>query len=794
MATKGGRIARRLLREHAFSLPAGGVLALAAGAAAALATVVWGVLLRPLPYPDAGRLVTLCERHETLEGYCNVSPTNLGDLVAGPELESAGIARDWGFQVSLDGQRLRVATGLASGGVFRALRLTPALGRLPTPAEIGEEDGRVVVISNALWRDAFQGDPDALGRTVVLDGVPHTLVAVLPAGAGIPEWDNIQLWRPPLVRLDDEEVRGWRGFGDYARLADGVSLAEARAGLQRRYAAMRDAHAEITPEWRLSVVPLLDQVVGDVRPTLLVLTAAVMLLVLIAGANIVGLQLVRDVRRGRERAVRAALGASRASSAGEELGTAFVLGLTAGVLGMLLAAGLLGGLRRVAPPGLPRLDEVAFAPVTALVALGVGILLPVLGTLFVAVRSVGDQSLGTRLRQGQGGGEAPSRARLRTALVAAELALSLVLLAAAVALTRSFARYRAWDPGFDPRGVVTAFAGVSTADAPTRAEVLPVWRAGEEALAALPGVESVATVSAGPLFGGRETSEVRRAGADGPGTAARWYDASPGYFETLSIPLLRGRDLSESDVAGGPLAVVVNEALARRLWPAGEALGQRLTTDESEDAFTVVGVVADRAPLTPGSPPEPELWWSNRQLTRWGTSFVVRLDPDAPATLRDVQAALDGAHPALDGGAFTPLAARLDRALVRPRFHMLLLGGFAVLAALLSAAGLYGLVAFAVTQRLREMGLRLALGATRPEVVGEVLRWAARPVLVGVVVGVPLALVAGALLERTLPGVGGGPSLALAGATIVLAVVALLAALQPAVRAGKADPLVLLRE
>lgn len=790
------RIVRQIVRDRAFVLPAGGVLVLAAASAAALVGVLHAVLLRPLPFPDAHRLVTLCERHATLEGYCVVSPPNLVDLAGDPALAVAGLARDWSFQVSVDGRRLRVPTGLASEGVFRALGASASPGRLPGAAEVGEDAGRVVLISNGLWHSAFRGSADVVGQTVSLDGLPHTVVGVLPPGFAVPGLEDVVLWRPPLMPLDRADLRSWRGFRAFARLADGATLDGARGALQARYGRLMEAHVEVTPEWRLAVVPLLDSVVGDVRGGLLMLAGAVVLLVVIAAGNTIALQMVRHLRRGHQHAIRAVLGASPTAAAGEELAHAAALGVAAGLTAMAPAWLLLVGLRRVAPPGLPRVDEIAFTPLTAATCLGVALILPLVGWATIAVRAPRDTAMGERLRQTEGAGEGPARTRLRTGLVTVELALSLVLLAGAVALARSFAAYRSWDPGFDPRGVVTAFAGVSPTDVPSPEEVVRVWMAVEAALMAVPGVHTAATVSAGPLFGGRETAEAWRSDAPSTGVALRWYDMGPGYFEALSMSIVRGRNISEADRMGTPPVAVINETLARRLWGDGEALGGRITLDDvSQEPLTVVGVVHDRAPLTPGVPTDPELWWSNRQMPRWGAAVVVRVEPGASTTLREIQAALDRAHPALDAGAFTPLASRLERALVTPRFHMLLAGTFAALAALLAVAGLYGLVSFAVTRRRRELGVRLALGATRRQLVAQVVAWAALPVGVGVLLGLPVGLITGSLMERTVPGIGGDSIVALAGAAVVLAVTALLAALQPAIRAGRsADPVALMRD
>jgi putative ABC transport system permease protein len=386
--------------------------------------------------------------------------------------------------------------------------------------------------------------------------------------------------------------------------------------------------------------------------------------------------------------------------------------------------------------------------------------------------------------------------RLQSGLVVAELALSVVLLSSAALLTRSFIEYLEWDPGFDREPLLAVATLMNTGMDVELAEYMSVIRRSEELIAAVPGVEAVATASAGLLFGGSDGATPFIADGEDPSGAlptARWFDIGPGYFETLGLPMVRGREFTEMDTEGTALVAVVNETLARRAWPGQNAVGKMLRLPEREVTFEVVGVVSDALPMEPGRAPDAEVYWSNRQLGRPATFYLVRAAGDPTGVAEGVLAALEAADPDVATGTPFPLEAAAQRALVRPRFQAIILLTFAVVALILSAGGVYAVVSYAVARRAREVGIRVALGAGNGDVVALMARSNMAVALVGVVLGLGGALVAGRLIQSLIPGVSPADPLSLGVGCLTLMAVTALAILVPAGRAARVDPLEAMR-
>lgn len=790
-----GSLTRGLRRSPLHSIPTVLLLGLTGGVALAMAALLRGVLFTPLPLPDAHRLVSLCERHAQLGTWCASSTPAVAALVReSASLEAGGTGRSWVFTLEEGGETLNLGGGLAGPGFFEALGVAPAVGRFPTAQEMGEEDGRVLVLGHELWQTRFAGDAGVVGRTLRLDGEPHTVVGVLPAGVEVPDIPGARLWRPLLHLPEDPAQRGWRGFVGVARLADGVPLSRAQAELEGIYGRLDTEFEEIDGSWRVQVIPLLDRVVGGVRSQLWLFGGAVALFVLIGAANVLNLFVFRRLRLRGDDAVRRALGAPARHRLSHALREGALLGVGGAVLAGVGGTLLLRLLLRLAPPQLPRVDQVAVEPVSLAVAVVLTAAVA-LASAGLAVRLTGsDRRL--QVARTRGGG---SRwlGRVRDGLVSLETALSLLLVAAAGVVGRSFVDYAAWDPGFETQGLASVQLFASTTQVPTAREAGETWRQVEELALALPGVRAAATVSAGPLFGGTETSvffagEGTPTGETGALPSLRWYDAGPGYFAALGRSLVAGREFVESDGWGGEPVAVVSESLARAAFPDGEVLGRTLTLPDQELTFRVVGVVADVAPLTPGTSPEAELFWSNRQLPRWGTHLVVRLEPATPVSA--VESALEVLEPGVSVGTLRPLEARLEQALVRPRFLLFLMGSFAVLATLLAAGGLFAVLSVSVAERTHELGVRIALGASRKRLIRETLLRGSLVAGAGGVVGAVAFLAGEGALVASLPGVAPAGVPLLASALLLLVGAAALAALPPALRASRADPRALLRE
>ncbi|MGD8322496.1 MAG: ABC transporter permease, partial [Gemmatimonadota bacterium] len=642
---------RSLVHSPGFAVPALLILGIGMTAATAIFTVVDSVVFRPLDYPDPGRLVLVCEEHPRIPpDVCIASPANTDDFRTGTRAFSElGFARSWQYSLD-DGQGVEgVHAGLATGGFFRALGVRPEVGRLFTDEELGP-DHPVVLLGHAFWMTRYGGDRSVVGRTVRLDGDPFEVVGVLPRGFEAPfDMEGAELWVPPYFRLTDAEVRGWRGFRAVGRLAPGETLASATDQVKAVYAGIATEHEEVDDAWRVRLRGLQDAVVGSARTVMLAFLGAAGLLLLIVCANVANLLLARGLGRRRELAVRAALGAERGRLVLGILGESLVLTGFATVLALILAGGATRLLLVLAPPGIPRLDEVAMDGRV----LAFAVLLSAVATMAFSVLPalrVTAWDLAQTIKAGGGGREASSSGRLRTGLVVAELALSVVLLAGAALLVRSFTNYTRWDPGFAPDGVLTVSAFMSPGTYPQRTDLVPFYRQAEAAIAAVPGVVSVSSASAGPLFGGGDGATPFATEAwDGtaPLPSGSWFDVGPGYFSTLGIPVLQGREITEEDQAGAEPAVVVNETLARMAWPGGESVGRTLRLPERDQTLRVVGVVADVPPLTPGEPAPPEMYWSNRQLPRWATFFVVRSSGDPLQVAGAVSDALLALDPAL---------------------------------------------------------------------------------------------------------------------------------------------------
>ncbi|MCG6988616.1 MAG: ABC transporter permease [Gemmatimonadetes bacterium] len=789
---------RSLGRSPGFTVPALLILAIGMTAATAVFTVVDSIVFRPLRLPDSGRLVIICEEHPRLQGYCVGSPGNTEDIRrATHTLSDVGIGRSWPYSLS-DGVGSRgISGGLATAGFLRALGARPVLGRLYTDADHGPDHDKMVVLSHAFWTTRYGADPGIIGRTIQLDGEPYEVIGVLQEGFQAPfDMAGVPLWKPLHFDPLDPEVRSWRGFRVIGRLAPGATLAGAGEELRGIYAGIARAHPDaVNDEWHLRVTSLLDVVVGDTRPVLFAFLGAATLLLLIVCANVANLLLARGLGRRRELAVRAALGAERGRLVRGILGESLVLTGLATVLAVGLAEIATRLFLRWAPP-MPRLNEVALdGRVLAFAAL-VSVMVTAFFALLPALR-VTAWDLAQTIKTGGTEAEARTSARLRSVLVAAELALSLVLLGSAGILTRSFARYMAWDPGFDRSHLLAVSAFANTGKYSTREQLFSMWRQAETRVAAVPGVRSVATASAGPLFGGGDGAtpyEVDGADASGTLPSVWWFDVGPGYFHTLGVPVVQGREITEADGLGVEPVAVVNRAMARAAWPGQSAVGRSVQLPELQHlTVRVVGVVADVQPLTPGQPPHPEIYWSNRQLGRPFTYFLVRTSGDPAALAKAVSGALLDVDPDLSLGTPRPLASAEARMLVLPRFQMLVILVFALAALALSAVGVYAVVSYSVARRVREMGIRMAIGASSSDVVGLVFRSSMAIAFIGVAVGLVGAMGAGRVLRSVAHGVSPTDPLSLAGAALLLLVVAAAAALAPARRATRADPLRALR-
>jgi predicted permease len=782
--------ARALAARPALTLAAVLTLALGAGATTTIFSVVDAVALRPLAFREAGRLITLCEHYPgSTPAWCSVAPPNVEDIASRSRtIDAIGIGRSWPYHIVMPAGAEEITAGLASPGLFQALGVRAELGRLIEPADMIGRHSTVAVITHEMWQARFGGATDIVGRTVTLDSQTVTIVGVIEPGLQVPKFERLQLWRPLHINPGDERHREWRGFVAYARVAPGASLASAQREMAGLAADLKRDHYAAVPGWGMTAMSLQDLVVGGVRRTLLIFLGAGVFVLLIACANVANLLLARTTERSRELSLRAALGASRgrilrgALAESALLATAgSLLGITAAVWGTML-------FKSLAPAGIPRIETVGVNTRVMVFAVLLAAATTIVFGLAPALRAT-RVNLASALREG-GRGSSGQRGRLGSVLVAVELALAIMLVAGAGLLARSYAAYAAWQPGFAKERLLTFSLFASSAKYPRRDEIAALWDRLEGSMRAVPGVEAVGMASAGPGFGGHESWEVALEGVSGPNVAVRWYDVSPGFFTALGLPIIRGRDFGPTDVRGAPLTVLVNESLARRHWPGVDPLGRKITFGVGDDraVFEVIGVVPDIPSMTPGEPVEPQMFWSNRQQPRPFTFVVARATGSPSGLVPALRDAVKGVDRDLDLRQPLTMTELVQRTLRRPQFNMILIAAFGVTALVLAAIGTHGLLTYHVAQRRREMGIRLALGASPRRIVGEILRRGLTLATAGIGAGLLGALFLGRALSGLTAGVSSRDPLTLGASAVVLAVVALMAALWPALRASRVDP------
>ena len=743
---------RQLRRSPTFTLAAIACLALGIGANTAIFTVINAVLVRPLPYPAPERLVMLFEAAKGDAADRNtVSPANFLDWRAQSRRPRGSAAiYDQGVNLTGHGEPAEVPAELASADLFRVLGLTPLLGRTYT-AEEDAPGANVAVISYGLWQRRFGGARDAVGQVVRVNDHPYTIVGVLPEGAGLAGQPRLpDLWIPlALDPAQDYRTTAGRYLTTVARLKPHVTLAAAQADLRTIAGRLEAAHPGFNGGWSANVALLTDEVTGSLRRPLLVLAGVVGLVLLIACANVANLQLAQATVRRREIAVRAALGAGRGRMMRQFLIESLLLSLSGGLAGALLALWLTDALVASATTAVPRLGEVA----VDLPALGFTLLLSVVaGLLFGTAPALqaARPELHEALKQG-GRGVSGGGRRTRAALVTGQVALALVLLVGAGLLLKSFARLQRVDLGFEPEQVLTGRVTLPEARYPEPARQAAFFEALLTRLDALPGVRAAGAINWLPLSGLRSATNFwfggRAIPTDAEQPTADISVVDPNYFRAMGIALRAGRGIAAADDARHPKAVVVNERFVRDYFPGQSAIGQRIFMPWNDTLVgTIVGVVGDVKHAGVDSAANPTIYWSLAQFPWSGMHLVVRaqgdLRPLAAALPREVQA-LD---PDLAVADVRPLESYLGDALARRRFSTTLLAGFAVVALVLTAVGLYGVIAYTVLQRTREFGIQLALGASRTSVLRGVLRRGLVLVGAGVVVGV----IGAAALSRVL--------------------------------------------
>ena len=778
--------------------------ALGIGANVAIFTVINAYILRPFPIEEPDRVVWLNDFKEGSAGFVS-APDFVDWREQSRSFEDLIAVQLWPATLTQLAQPMRVSRAQVTPGFFDLIGVQPMMGRSFLEEEGREGNDRVAVLSYDLWSGAYGADPAVVGKTVVLNGLPTTIVGVLPAGFFMPALTS-QIWGPLAFDQETLEARGRHNLRVVGRLTDGVSLDAARAEMDVVADGLARAYPRSNEGWGIQIQELREQVLGGSAGSLWMLFGGVGLVLLIACVNVASLTVARGAGRKQELAVRVALGASRGQLLSQLLTENLVLALVGGALGLGVAYLGLEPMSALVPSSLADVGVlsmdgrvVAFAALAATVT---GLVSGAIPGLRLSGSALSGGRIAGVLRTRPGGSGAHS------GLVVAEFALAMILLVGAGLFVRSLANLYSVDLGFEPSGTTTFGVAFPTADYRTPAEVIAGLDAVLMRFGAAADVEAIAATSHLPLAGGRLSSSLRLDGdpegmsTNSPSAAIKV--VSPGYFELMGIPLIEGRLLNDDDDFSSELAVVINESAARRYWPGEDAVGRVMAyTEDAAGAPVerrVVGVVGDILWAGPQGEATEEVYQSHRQTTDvWGwsarsMSFVTRASRGDALSLSRAQVMVSEIDPNMPLVAFGPYAEIVDRNVAAPRFQGALLGLFASLALILAAVGTYSVMAFSVRQRTREIGVRVAVGAERAEIMASVLLDGAKLALGGVAVGALGALLLSRLISSLLWGVGGSDPLTYAVVAAVLSGVTLLASYVPARRASRVDPIVALRD
>jgi putative ABC transport system permease protein len=789
--------ARSFLRTPRFTIPALLALALGIGSTSAIFSVVRGVMLRPLPYTNPDRIVVVWENNLERKRPRNViAPSNFVEWrERNRSFTQLGMATSFRLNFVLGGQPEEVVGTMASSDLFPVLGVAPALGRAYGPSEDLENNDRVIIVSHEFWRTRLGERADVIGTAINTDGVPRTLVGVMPEGFTLfgEKTDFLIPYGWTLAKLRETPGRG-SSFG-LARLRDDVTFAQAESDMKALMAQRVNENPRLNTGWSITLVPAHEQTVDQIRPALQVLAGAVLFVWLVACVNVANLLLARGAVREREFGLRAALGAGRTRIVSQMLAESLLLGLAGGVAGLVLAFVFHRGLLALVADRLPipRLEQVSLDPTIVVLTLALSLLT---GLVFgIAPALVASHRLNDAVRAGGRSGGGPRSRRVLGTLVATEVALSLVLLTGAALLVQSFVRLSSISPGFRAEGLLTARVQVPGARYDTPERRSDFYNNVVARIAALPGVQSAAAISFLPLAGGGIGTSFFRADrpepAPGQAPVADVRPVTPGFFRTMGIPQVLGRDFTSADRGESPLVAIVNQTLVARYLDGENPLGMRLNVflgPPDRRGYDVVGVVGDIKLTSLDGEVRPTVYIAHKQFTIPVMTFVARTEGNPELLVPGVSAAVHGIDPELPLAEVRTMEAVVDRTLARPRIVAVLLTVFAVMALALAAVGVYGVMAYSVAQRTQEIGVRMALGATTDSVFGMVIGDALRLVGIGVAAGLVCAAGLTRLLTTLLYETEPLDPLTFIVTAVVLTAVAMLASFVPARRGTRIAP------
>ncbi len=795
--SRDARYAIRTLRSRpAFSLTAVLVLAIGIGASTAIFSVVDTVLLRPLPFAEPARLVLVLEKKLPQLPVFTVAPGNFLTWQAeNRTFESMAAWRPAAFDLTGSGEPERLRGQHITWNLFGLLGVRPVAGRDFRADEDAPGAPPVVVLSHELWQRRFGGDPGVIGRPLTLNGVAHTVVGIGPSSMPLLHPETA-VWVPMAFTARQREQYGSHYMRAIGRLKPGVRFEQAEADLDTIARRLEAEHPNENGGWRALPMPLAESFVGQVKPALLMLLGAVGLVLLVACANVANLFLAHGLGRRKELAIRASLGAGRARLVRQFLTESVLLAMAAGATGLLLAHWLLKGLLTLVPVTLPRAGDIGLSAPATGCALGLSVLTPLLFGLFPSLQ-LSKTDLNEALGAGGRAGRGALRPHARRALIVSEMAMAAILLVGAGLFARTFTRLIQVDPGFVASDAVTASFALPPARYPEDDHVYRFYKQLVDRVSQAPGVRA-AGVTAGMPFSNDYVTSLSIEGrpivppADRP--PVNYYGVSPGFFEAMGIRLVRGRLPTERDDAQAHRVVVVNETLARQFFAGEDPIGRRIQVDMGSDAWCeVIGVAVDTRQYDLRADTTAQVYQPYAQQPFSVMTLVVRTDHDAGTVAAVLREAVRAVDPAVPVGQVRALGEALDQATARERFSMVLLAAFAASALLLSAIGLYGLLAYSVGQRRTEVGVRMAHGARPRQVLWMFVREGIGLGLLGAALGLAAAQALARLVASLLFRVTPTDPVTLSLVFVSLVAVAALASLVPASRAMRTDVMGALR-
>jgi predicted permease len=806
---------RQLTKSPGFTAVAILTVALSIAACTAVFSLVNALLIRPLPYHAPQELVLLWQKFSA-QGLDQI-PVSAPEYLD-YEKQTTSFEHIAAFDytdLNLTGGDMpeRIQGAVVAPSLFPLLGVGPIRGRVFTSDEFGEGRDTVVILSARLWQRRFNSDPNLVGKEISLNGRNFTVVGIMPETFQFPLplfgiqggtfAQRVDIWKPIAFTKDELESRGSRSYGVIGRLKKGISSAQAQAEIDTIHANwLKQFPDNYNPDVRFggTLYPLHEQVVGGMRTALLILLAAVGVVLLIACANLTTMLLARVAAREREFAIRVALGATRLRVLLQLLSESVLLAAIGGLAGALLAVWGLDLLRAIGTQTVPRIAEanldLRVLLVTFLVSIGTGILFGLVPAL-----ASGKPELTEALKEGgRGATGGVRRNRLRNALVVAEVALALVLLVSAGLLIKSFVRLQNVDPGFNPKNVLTMELALPQMKYPRGKPVIDFYAEVERRVSGIAGVQHVSLTSILPLSGSNSDNSFHIEGRPENQTGVYPDEEvrviTPDYFRVLETPLLKGRYFTEADSAEAPGVIILNQAMAKKYWPGEDALGKRINFGDADPQkikwFTIVGIVGDLRHRGLDEDPRPEFYMPHPQRPFRGMILALRSAQDPRALVSAIRRELQAFDPEQPLANIKTLEQITAESISPRRLSVVLIGVFAAVALVLASVGIYGVMSFLVVQRTHEIGVRMALGAQRSDVLRLVMGHALRLVLVGAAIGLTVALVSSRALQAMLYRVGAFDVPTFAGVTLALAAVALVASYIPAVRATRADPMITL--